>query len=543
MTAAAWLLDLELDGGVRRYATRAVDGYKLGALVELTVNLDGPIDEVPFEVRDTVDWWRFGLVGARVVLRWTPDGTAEQAQVVLGGFIADVEFGDPRDPRAMMATVRRGTQRDVVFPPPTLVVSEETFARNYDVEVYDDAIAGAVYPTVFGYPGSNERTDAFDLGTSPDTGWIPATPALLVKYTSNAGPGDSHVLVCAGQADAGDVRLWDLGVEVSISGVTGYVSQNAAAQVATDLLGQRYTMLEFASATDPLPVLGHRYYAAWRRSPDGGQGNVDRNLTDVALWVLRNSGRDVDLGAQEAERASLDAYAVDGFLAERVPLVSWFEANIAPLFPIQRVRSPRGEYYRHVNWWATEVDAVRHLDADSGGAVRVSAIRPSRDALANVFELRYALNLATGQYHARRVLDAEGGRLSYVPDIPGTKQGPFPVGVFIEGGIDDDLTIGSPRCAASIRRFGVIRAAPVESPFVWSDHQAALILAYRAQRDAFPRRQATYTVPSELVAGLTPGDVVTVTDSAVRLAGRPAIVRSLALGSGRTQRVTVDLLG
>lgn len=545
----AWLLDLEIGGRVYRYATRAVvvtaalEGelaYAAG-LTDFDLALDGMLEDQGFQVLDRgVNWARLvsrgvPLDGSRAVLRWW-DGEAvlEQARVVLDGIVTAAEYGDPEQPGSLVASIA-SSGRDLYYPGPQASVSPTTFA--YDpvtpTEYFDDAIGGAVYPTVLGYPGYNETLDT--IGSL-----IPATPVLLVKYNGLTGTGNSHLLACFGVCEAANVLLTDASDEFTSGGYTTYATELSPVGQTTDLLGQQYSFMEFDSGApppDPNPVPGHRYYAAWSPSASRGGGLLRpgrdapvRSLTDVLLFALRYSGRRVDLQAQETQRDDLDLFNVDGFINAQVQLLPWVESNLVPLFPLARVTGPRGVWYRFVDWAAPSTSARRHIDADGGRARRASAVQTVRDQLANVFTLDYARHAITGAYFGRRTLAPEDGLL--------------PAGLFSNVGgtvtLTDERVIGSVLCARSAAQHGVIERRPVETPFIWSDVTAVRVLGHWAARDAFPRRFATYE--GRDLERLERGDLVSVSDDELGLSDAVALVDAVVLSSRRRQQVRVEIL-
>lgn len=546
-----WLLELTVGGAVHRYATREVTVtdaagrsylYRAG-LVDFSMAFDGLVEEQAVEVFDrSVNWAQLvarggGIDGLPATLRhWTRGDVLERAQVVLDGFVEEPEYGFPRAAHRLVLTVRESRGR--LYPDPLASVGLQTFEYTPGSVLFDEAISGAVYPTVFGYPGTNETVTSI-IGSE---GAIPATPALLVYYTGTTGPGNSHLMVSIGKTDCGEqggqARIFDADTLNTVSGIDVIASELSDVQIAADLAGRTYSMVEFDTASpgpppDPNPFAGHRYFMGWLQSEGGGTLRPDRagpirSLTDVAIWALRNSGRRVDLRAQEAERDRLDRFAVDGFVSERIDTLAWFESQMAALFPVVRARTSRGIYWRFVDWWARSTDALLHLRTDTGEVRRVTSLRTDREQLANLFTIRYAKNLVTGNYFASRSLSGQAGQ--------------YPPGQIVGGFLTNETVLGSRICEASQSQFGVIEADPIETSFVWSDAVASLILHHIARRDAFPRRFVSYTVPASDALALTTGDVVTIADEEVGLDGEVALVDRVEIGTGRLYRLDLEIL-
>lgn len=551
-TRTEWLLEFQLGGSVHRYATREVTVtdaagrsylYRAG-LADLSIPIHGLLEEYAVEVLDRrVSWAREVARGGGIDLRparlrlWTEGTVLERARVILDGQADEAEYADPETPGRLVFTVRE--LPGSMYPDQGGTVSPETFLFDPDPgtpEQFDPQVSGAVYPVVFGYPGHAEQI-YIDTGIA---GAIPAVPALMVKYDGTGLPGGSHLMVCVGQTEAaassGRVKMFDIGDDTD--------AEFSDAFIGSDLRGRAYTYVEFipdGAGGAPDPILGHRYYTSWSPVEGGGLtygGELVRDLTDVLLWALRNSGRRVDLQAQEGERQRLAGYAVDGYLAQRVDTVSWVESQLVKLFPIVRARTSRGIYFRFVNWWASRIDSIAHLDT-SHGARRVSSARVVRDQIVNQFTLHYAIDASTGGPFSTRIMGPRNGAIvtRSTPTDPFQAADPWYV---VE--ILDSRVVGNGLCAASLARFGPRDAAPVTSAYVWSDAQATQILSHWATRDALPRRFLSYTAPMADVTSLQQADVVTVSDDELGLDRAVALVDRVELGTGRLARVDIEVL-
>jgi hypothetical protein len=529
-----WLLELQIGGRLLRYATRDVtvtDGrdrtyrYK-GGLADLSLTLDGLQEQTGLAITDrAVDWALLvrrgeALTRGQATLRyWVPGELLERALVALEGVLSDPEYGDPGKPHRLSLTLLADSGSDRLYPSEQARVDTSTWRRAPTGDTYDEQIEGAIYPTVFGYPGES------DLVVDPP---VAATPALLVLW-DQAALATSYLLLGYGRLDCvgGQAYLRDRTDE---SGV-GYASDWLDVIEDVDDLGQVVTLAACAGVVQARP--GHEYYFGLSSAAGKGGGTkvADRSrvastLTDVAIFCLRYSGRQVDLQAQEGERSKFDRYQIDGQLNERLELVPWFEGELAPHFPLVRARTPHGIYWRWLNWWATAADATLHLDADAGRVVRASSIREDDGSVLNSFTLEFQLN--QGNLGARRTLTAE-----YSAPVPWWAHPDV---------LDDDRIVGSPACARSQAVYGLREAAVEQSDFIWKESTALAILQHRAVRDSFPRRPVRYTGPVRELRHLTRGDIVTVTDSEVHLDRVVAMVDGVELGGGRLATVALELL-
>lgn len=536
-----WLLDLSVGGVVYRYSTSAVDVrtasgrvlHYLAGLADFELRLDGLEEEQGLEVTDRRQSWALlaargdGLDRQPAVLRyWESPDEIERARTVIDGIVDTPEYGEPDSPGRLVFTLAV-PDADRLFPDPQAVVDTTTFTNTTDVQVIDDQVVGAVYPYIFGYPGHREGSSDPDI--------FPAVPAHLVEYDGTTGVGGSRLLIGAGtlDCDGSPVTLWDS--DETAGAILDFANQTETCKQGTDLLGRTYSYLEFTALNPIDPVIGHHYYTSYNPTDGGGlllpdRSGPIRSLVDVAIWVLRNSGRQVDLQAQETQRDLLDRFSIDGFLNQRVALVPWFEQQLQTLFPIVRVRGPKGIYYRHVDWSATRTAARANLSADVGDVRRARPIRTVKDALANQFTLEYARSPQTGACYSRRTLGPLDGLNALTSTDPSTSHAPNL----------DERIIGAPLCARSAAKYGAIERDVVQTAFLWSDLTAVQVLQHWASLDCFPRRFVDYTGPE--LGAFVRGDIVTITDSEVGLARSVALVDSVTLSGRRLQTVGLEIL-
>lgn len=536
----AWLLDLEVSGRVFRYSTRQMEVRDAGSrsylyqagLADFDMTLDGRQESQAIKVVDRRVSWPLlaDLTLATAILRHIEDDQVlEEALLVLEGSVDEPEYGDPQRPSSLVGTIQVDPA-DRSWPDPRAAVTSQTW-ENTPLDLggpqYDLDLAGAVYPTVFGYPGDD------GAGGIP----APATPALMVDIQLAIGPGlhnQAVFLIGAGVVDASQVRLYAPTQTFGSDGFTG--AEDLAVTQTTDLLGRTVSVVTVAAASAAIwPTPGQEYYVGWSQA-DGGGARVPngsgpiRSLTDVALFALRNSGRKVDLQAQEAERQTLDALLIDGLLNDELPggLVPWFEKVFFPLFPLVRARTRAGMYWRRVNYAATPADAVAHIDCDAGRARRASSIRTPVEGVRNRFVIEGGYFLRSGQYTIRRTLaDQAEAALPWFesPDL-----------------LADERVIGSPVCARSRAIFGVREASTIQTKFLWSAATMTTCLHAWAARDAFPRQPVSYTGDSREFRRRSAGDIVTVTDSEVGFDREVAVVRSLALSSDRLLVLNLEVM-
>lgn len=535
--AGRWLLDFEVGGSVRRYSTEpttvvTASGEVLsydGGLSELVMTLDGLEEEQGVEVTDRRFNWAILAVSGHAFERrparlrfWEPGQLLEESRTILDGLISEPQYGAPGALGRLVFSVRARTG-EKLYPPQSAVIDDSTWLFSQDIEQFDPAVEGSVYPTVIGYPGYLQTVSGNAYSRI-------ATPALMARTTGV----DTWLILSIGPIEAETVRIYDPdGTDAS-----GAISTTKTAvlnvELQADLVGQAVSVatdFPLTPGTDDLsPVIGHRFYASFR--PDSGwgggivngAGNLIRDLPDVLAWVLRNSGRsDVDVVAQESERDVLGSFKVDGFLNEPKNLVKWADDELGKLFPIVRTRTAKGIYWRLIRWDARAVDAIDHIDADST-ATRVSAPTSSRKQVANRFSIEYAYVLDTGAYAARRILAPEHQEITLTGGA----------------GAVDERVIGSPLCARSRALFDDIEARPIQTRFIWDFATAGQALHHRALRDAMPRVFVSYQ--RQDLAHLRRGDVVTVSDSEIGYDRVVALVDSVRLSGSRRHTVNLEIL-
>lgn len=538
-----WLLDLEVGGRVFRYSTRTLevadaDGATyvyLAGLTDFEMPLDGTEESQAIEIVDhRVAWSLLAATGvdfarARATLRHIlDDQVLEQAITVLDGRLDEPERANPDRPASLVGTIQLD-EDDRAWPDPRAVVTTETWEFG-DLDLgegqYDEQLRGAVYPFVFGYPG-DDGSGGNPLGT---------TPALMAELKI-APPNHPQArwVVAQGIVDATTARLF---APDQTNGSDGFVGAgDFPISTMTDLLGRTVSVI-FVDDTDPeiWPTPGQEYYVGWRRSAGLGGGNLRpdrqgpiRTLTEVALWVLANSGRQVDLQAQQAEAQHLDAFLIDGCLNDNIDgLVPWFERTLVPLVPIVRARTSRGMYWRFVNYGASTTDAVARLDVDEGSARQIGAIRTPFESVRNRFTLHGGYTPRSDQYTVRRsIADRPGAALPWFEH---------------QDHVADDRVIGSPVCARSVSAYDVRDAGIIQTKFIWDPGTLTRSLQHMATRDAFPRQRVPYTVDHREWRHRRAGDIVQLTDSANGFRDEVAVIEWLRLSSFRTLVVGLQVM-
>lgn len=534
-----WLLDLVIGGRTLRYATKrttVLDRFGVGylyqaGLQDFEIALDGLEEQQAVSVLDFgVDWPALAAAGhalelARATLRrLEPGQLLESARIVLIGQTDEPEYGDPETPALLTVGVFANLGTDRTWPAPSERVDQTTWAYSADLSAttYDQGTEGAIYATIFGFPGEGDTTTTEPIAT---------VPAILVDWDQGA-LYTRRLLIARGELACvgGVVRVVDEDDEAS---GFGYAVEDENVVVDTDLLGQTVTLVEIPPGAGVQGILGHKYYVGLSRDTGRGGGSSVpgigsplSTLADVALFCGRNSGRIFDERAQEIERVYLDNYRIDGVLNNEVQLVPWFESEIMPLFPIARTRSSQGMYWRFVNWWAQPADAREIIDTSKGEWRRVTSIRSPTDSVRNYFTIDFQLR--DDRPGARRILTALSEQVLpwwYNPDM-----------------ISDVRIAGTSALGASQTLYGLREAEPISSAYLWKETTASRSLHYRAVRDSFARRPVSYQGPARTIAHLRPWDPVIVNDAQVSLSNAVGLVRAVRLSSDRLAQVDLEIL-
>ena len=511
--SGVWLLDLDVGGRVERFAlaeyeitseTGEVLRYR-GGLAPLVRSLGTGGDQQGITIDDNVtDWSELEARGQAIdwssaVLRWWyPGQLLEQVVSVMSGVVVASEYAHPDAPTRLVATLdSRAAVRATPYPDGDAVIDATSWTHTVGVEVIGSKSFGMFPPTVIGYPGSG------------DTPWSEPTPAVPAFLVSCDGTTASKMLI-GFDATLDAATVWSFDVDGSASFA---LTEVAAVATSTDLEGRGVTYADFDAGV-VLPIEDHEYAVAFNNDTGYGggilwRGSVLRGLGDVLLWALEKSGVPFDADLQEGQAAKLNEYKLDTYIGtQQLDMERWIETSLVPLFPLRRMRSGRGLWYRFVDWRATAESAVAWLDVEAGQLTPTSAVQTLGNAVYNKATLEYALNVSSGAYMQRQVIDAERPSLY------------------------TERYIQSPECRASQALRGVLERPPVRTPLLWSDTTAAAVLQSWVARDAHPLQGRGYE--GRQLDRLLPGDVVVVSDARARMVERVALVDDVRIGGART---------
>lgn len=486
------LLDLTISGAVFRYTNAPgglsvtdADGrtwlYERGLDATIPARSAGSVDGVGVSIDPSGEQWpEFIARGhridqARAVLRSCyadDDGntqTLERCRVAIDGRLNGVAYGGSFQP--LTGTVETDDLGTGIIPAQDAAITEATFTAS---GISDKAL-GKSYPVIIGTPGDGDYT----------------TPAYLVT--------SANLLIAGHEVLASTVSIID---------DEGNTATGLTVNTTTDALGRTYSYVTFLVT----PWSADRtYYVAW----DDGGGMADpasasvplRAAGDVITWLLSTyaPGLRFDLAAQTAVAPLLAGYLLDFAIVSPVDPVAFVRSTIAPVLPLDEVRTQRGMTFRPRRIRAERYEVSAVLDADEGGDVDTSDV-VSIDAskIANVISLEYAP--AGREMGLSRAVIADSTNASDTGTIDGRRLALYP-------------------CLISQQAYGR-RVKTYTTKIIHDDATAQQIVRDKIDEQATPRRYVSATGDTTLDR-LETGDVVTITDTRLHLSGELAIVRTV----------------
>jgi len=506
MITADWLLDLEIDGAVYRYAVDDcvvldADGIELryrGGLSSPRA-LERGVTTVELSVLDrSVDWPTLARRLRRATLRrWEFGQTIEEAAVWTSGEIRGVSHGDQFDPVSFAVTSPSGEEsRGQPFPDPLARHTEDTWGALAAVDAVDLEDLGSPYPIVFGEPGKDE-TNAGE----------PAVPTFCLSRSDDG----TYIFVSEGHIEASEVWVHELERFDAVDDLT--VSKGF------DDLGRRITYAFAGPATvTHLDNNGdkHRYFLAFRE----GAGLTGNAWETIEYMLSRWARGAVDWRRMRQVAGDLAQYQIDSYVSQPVKDPwAWISSWVRDL-PYEVLRGDRGFYLRRQRWlpagrpsgeWTEGRDAIRISD------------RSLLEGDVNEYSARYRPGQQQGVWLARHTVTSEGGPRGRPAEVRGWKGST----VEVDG-----------RCSRSYARYGFAPAKTVDLDWTWSQSTAVAVLRDLVERDAVDRWQTTYALRGG--SRLELGDEIYISDPDLGVDQQLAVVGSSPT-SDRTDYATVTL--
>ena len=477
--------------------------------------------------------------GRASLSRWIPGTTWEQRRIVLDGRLRDPEFGEDGEPCAFTVE-EQPWQSSARLPARTQRVDGTTWADS--ILQLQEAHLGAVYPIVIGRPGA--KSDGTRASGAPAR-WVWHDPVLGGAYTEFVG----MVLVIAGHhVSAERVYLHSdeypsgfrapvfNGVDsrgqpvafvawyATISGTDEAYDYDPAGSYSSSLtdfdgdssygLGHRSALPDgTVVSTLTTDSVQPQFWISWDDEESASQGGLTvggtliRSAGDVLAWLLRRTGRIVDAGSVAAAAPILRGFRLDFAIYSDCDLWEFLLAHLLPILPVALSTGVDGWRIAVWRWEAVAADAVAELEAGAG-ASRVSAVSEDASSIRNRFRLQFSRSARTGTYTEEVSLSGDPYDAEDVDAEP------------------------SSICRISADRYGDTEEEVITSDVVYDRATARLILRHRALTYALPRVRVRYQIEERIGWRLQAGDIVTVTDEALRWRRRVWIVEEVIWRSG-----------
>ena len=422
---------------------------------------------------------------------WREGDTWENRLIVLSGQITDYEYGAPGD--GIRLTIEESVTLDrAQFPESGATVSAVTWP-----DAAENAI-GVAYPWIIGAPGSD--------GTQ-------ASPALFVRSTVSGG--DRELLLVAGHAvTATSVLISDGtytetvhyhhdpdGTITSATTTTPNV-ESFLIEHMEDRAGRLVAVVDITSAADIAIDVALDYTAAWTGGAGmvGVSGSAATGAGSILEAVLSRSTLPVDRGALSTVRDQLDAWPLGAMVQEPLSPMEWVTDALLPLLPVAILTGPNGWRVVPLPLEPTQRDCICTLTAGPAVQRIGRSRREGQDEIANRIELRYAVDVVSGNTRKTAVVSEEW-----------------------DGASHPSLSVRT-----SNQVYGV-RSVSSESVAVYEATAAIRTVRWKAALYAFPRTVITYAVPQ--YQWLQPGNVVWLVDSELSIE-QPAWVQRVVLSPG-----------
>ena len=446
---------------------------------------------------------------------WRRGDPYERRLIMIDGEVADPGYGPDKTSTVFRVSSSASiTEQSNEHPDPAWIVNSDTLDFSNEV---DD---GSYYPTVFGRPGVT-----YKLGAKAK---VRATPVILINVADaardveanswSAAPANGSYYLIANGAE--QIRA----LRVRVHDVTAGGSDWHYVYRGQDLVGNKIWLAKKIGASIS-PTVGNIYYASWDdEDSEVGGAILARNRDDAVMegggeilhWALGLTGLPIQWDLAGAARRSMDQYKLAGYWDQACQAFEWIRDNLQPILPISLKWSAQGLYpvvWRH---WATDADAVGHLEDGRNCSVSGDVKTEGREDVANRISLTFDLDPhESGRY--RQI--AVWGPDQVVTFLPAPKAiGPIPMP---PGRYEVESTSEATRTSA--RSHGE-RTLELTSDIVYDRATAELVIAWMVAARAKPH--GIYSITGDWRIGhINAGDVIAVTSSKHHLARQVGHVR------------------
>lgn len=499
-----WLLDLTVGGVVYRFCTETINiddsfGNALayqGTLSDVDFSTDVEFGNADFDlpaasvtvtfredmakrIAQGVDF-AAGLAELAVIRRGKGDAH-QNRQVVLSGRLDAPNYGAVGEPVSfnIEADWLRSTSS---IPNPSHVIDQSVNWPDAD-----DNCQGAIYPILFGAPGRQNFS---------------GSPVYIVD---GFGGGDVVGLVAGHACTASTIKV------LRVKGTDGTSSTLAgeALSVGIDSKNQIYSWVNLNGQY----TAGDSFFAHFNEGGgglinpfsvgrDASSGNTPAFLTgagDVLRYLLHQSGAKVDDGRCAIASSTLNAFEIEGYIAERRNVIELIK-ELVELLPCSLRATADGLYPVVWNYDATKDDCSTRLEAGKD-IYRSGLVEYVSGNIYNEITLRYRHNA-----HFNKLQKS----VTVTGDLNKETSG------FVWRNV---YTV------SSFSRYGS-RAFELETEMIASRATAGRVVNWMSRAYSAQHKVITYEAPDRL-AFLQVGDVVALTDSDLHFEEQVTLIQSI----------------
>lgn len=428
---------------------------------------------------------------------WVEGRTYEERVVVLCGKLMEPVSGEADQPVAF--SIEQNTFEDgQIYPKARARITKQTWPG-----APDDSL-NVVYITIFGQPGhgTDEDGNVIDVPGSP--AWLVDSPDISVEMESiRVQVAGHHVM--EGTVTVHDENLAEDNIEAGVYQTVRQVHN------VYDALGQPCAVV-YLDGRNSLQADGSPgwwadgdgdYWIIWNGTaaglPNEGRTGPMVGAGEIMRHIYQQGSMAIDYGRFAVAEPSLNTFELAGYIDAEIKPHEWVSDNLSPILPMSLINGQNGVYPVVWPMDATEADAVAHLENGLNmWRDREERTSTEREDLVNECRLEYLLDGISGDY-----------KLGYTLS-----------------GDESSGTDTAYHCVVSYKRYGA-RAESLTTNMVTSGVTSRKIGLWRTRAFAFPRKTIGYTLDRKF-AGLSIGDVVTLSDPRLHWSKRMALLKTVA---------------
>lgn len=434
------------------------------------------------------------------VALWKPGDSWNCREIMVSGEVRISDIGMEAQPAKLSVTGYDPADDVSVYPSEGMVISDDTWAtngRNYDAN--DE---GKPYPVPFGKAGVIRKAAA--------NANVAAVPAYVINANTGAWtwyvrippgspapvPVTSNYYLIAGELIGQDyVTIWE---DATGATATHYVYW------ATDDNGHDVSLARDVAAPFA-PAIGQVYYSTFHLGAvNGSKNEMVTGAGDLIRYALERTSIRVDWRRAGPALAALNTFKLAGYWDQPSAPWAWLQDNVFPLVPCSWIPGPFGVYPIVWRWWADSSHATAHFLDGINCAIEGPIDLDGAENIVTSAGMDFAYGKRAGAWRHRRVWQAAGVAVNESESLYGRRA--------------ELLNAGKPT-----------RDELSESDMIYSVQTANLSLAWRSMAYSQPMQVIRITAPgigpSDRLAHLSAGDVVSITSARHNLTNRVAHVR------------------